>query len=258
MRKIVSKTQSRSNRKKEMMIAKDEHFRIVFDIYTQRPHLIMLSNNREYNSIYDFDNKMYKLWLNFLFRSFILLKECIFSIHLGFYQSKQSPHFHAHYFVPIYQYKQLCKLHNMKYNINMNKWKQTLIKDGIKYKKNDIDNIQDIKINSNLSLPTLPDGYHYHFHPNQPRIAIYHENAIKNNDYKTLIGLMLSFILYYELNDPKKGAAHLCIQHNMFIDDYFKTYSAYIQIDIINYYKINKKRNIWLKNFMNTDYVVIT
>lgn len=239
------------------IIIRNKYFKIVFDRSTNRPHLIQLCYNKKYKTIYDFSYLLYNKWKKFVCKSMTLLDKCIFSIHFGSYQSIHSPHFHAHYLIPIKSYNKLSKEYHINNTINSNKWKLQLIQDGIKYKQSDTLNIHNHK-SHDKPLPKLPDGYRYKFHTNQPRIAIYNKDPTKNNDLNKLIDLMLAFILYYKLNIKKIGGAHLCLQHNLHIDNSFKNFKAYIQLDIINYYKINNNRKKWLLNFKKHKYIVMT
>lgn len=240
----------------EVIVYKSKEFKVVLDTQTGRPHLVMLYNGKKkYKTIYDFEPFIYKRFIEFVDRILWDLGPAIFSIHLGKYQSKDSPHFHAHFFIPITIYVSMAVANNANININFDEWQSKAIKDGATYKHNDLKNIYKL-VPFPKSKPTLPLGYEIIFHSKLPRIGFY--NPDKEEILSEIIHAMMFLINYYGLNSRDKGGSHLVIQNGIFLDEEFKYYMGYIQVDIQNYYKINPHRKQWLKEFKKVPYAVLT
>lgn len=249
------------SKKKDISIFKNKKFRVVLDIYTPRPHYILLHNeidrDKKIKSIYDFSNSLYKLFIRTLQNSFKKLGPCIFSIHLGLYQSKDSPYFHAHYLVPFdkFVHMYIKRYQNEKYLHRLFTYEQRLKIEGSRYKSNDLSCIYEN--DPYIEFPKLNTNYSIKFHDHQPRVAFIH-NKYGENRLADLMSAMLEFIRYYELNDRNKGGCHLCIQNKMSIDSEYNDIIGYIQIDIVNYYRICPNRENWVKNFEKNGYMVYT
>lgn len=245
---------------KEIVVYKNKYFRAVLDIYTPRPHFILLLNHRrkhKYKSVYDFPQSLWQFWIKTIHRTFKKFGPCIFSIHLGFFQSKDSPYFHAHYFVPLEKYLDIFIKRDISpsYLDKLLKWGDKIRLDGKKYKKHDLKQINKIKV-VERELPKI-SNYTLQFHESQPRVAFIKKGKNKEDLYD-LVWSMMEFIYYYGLHDRKVGGCHLCLQNNYWVDNDYNGIIGYLQIDIINYYKINPNRKEWLKNFRKSEYLVIT
>ena len=252
---------------KEIIINRSNNFRVILGLAVPhpRPHLIFLYNGKRttFNTIYDLNCLLFENFINMIKKSFIKIGPGIFSIHLGIFQSKESPHFHAHYCIPIDRYVDLITDHtkNLKFYQGLREWPIRLANEGLKWKKHDLKLLhQDKKIHTYFSkLPNLSRNFSVKFHSSQPRIAfIPNKHGPHHNSIKDLVLVMMEFSKHYKLNDSKHGGCHLCIQHELSIDSEFNDVQGYLQVDIVNYYRINPYRKKWLKLFEQEPYVVIT
>ena len=48
------------------------------------------------------------------------------------------------------------------------------------------------------------------------------------------------------------------LQNKRFIDPSYSNIKGYLQVDIVNYYRLHPNRDNWLKNFIKSEYLVIT
>tara|TARA_R100001163_G_C5068418_1_gene208679 strand:- start:7607 stop:8389 length:783 start_codon:yes stop_codon:yes gene_type:complete len=228
-----------------------------------RPHLILLlKEKRQKITIYDFDPSRFNNFIQTIKKTFSEFKQSIFSLHLGFYQSKECPHFHAHFILDINDYIKIVARNYQKiekgFLKELEEWPYRLLEEGQKYKTLDIKTIYNLKDSKNNGLPTISKNYSIIFHHDQPRIGfIPNKSGPNHNNLRDLIIAMMEFINNYKLQDKKVGGCHLCIQNNLWIDKQFKL-PGFIQIDPFNFYKINPNRNKWLENFKESNYLVLT
>jgi len=257
----------------DVTVFKTRQFKVIvgLSVPEARPHLIMLFTDRRgrtEKTIFDFNPTLFNQWITALQKSFFHFPVCIFSVHLGLYQSKDSPHFHAHYILPIDEYMDLIIEHQGK-NVHddfldqLEDWPLRLEDEGNKYKQHDLKTIAGFtkqKINKFRGLPQLSRNYSIRFHSNQPRIAFMpnKKNGPDHSDLRHLVLAMMEFIEYYRLNNRRVGGCHLCLQNYLYVDHEFKGVPGFLQIDPANYYLINPDREIWLKNFKKKPYIVMT
>ena len=252
----------------DVTVFNTKNFKIIMGLTVPeaRPHLIMLFNRQDHKklriNIFDFTSEMFEKWVNSLKKSFVRFPETIFSQHLGLYQSKDSPHFHAHFIIPIEHYINLLSKHaksiESDFLSKLEQWPKRLKKEGTYYKRKDIAEIK--KTSSSFpKLPKISKNYSIIFHSNQPRIAFIANNSPPDHDnLADLIKAMMEFISYYGLDDRRIGGCHLCIQHNLYIDKEFNGVSGFLQVDPVNFYRINPNRIVWLNKFKNSSYIVLT
>ena len=184
----------------ETVVYRTKEFRVILDLNTGRPHLVMLYNNKgkrnKYRSILDFEPPLYRKWLNFLDNVLLDLGPAIFSIHLGKYQSVDS--YHSHLFVPVKIYVSMAVKHNAPINLDLYGWQTKALQDGKRYQRADLKNIYRSQPHPR-SIPSLPFGYEIKFHSNQPRIAFYRPHGIEK--LPELIQAMTMFVKYYNLHE---------------------------------------------------------
>lgn len=252
---------------KDTVIFRYHRFHVILaaSVKNPRPHLIMLYTGKRssYHSIYDFDPILFNVWIKTIKKTFTQLPQCIFSVHLGHYQSKDSPHFHAHYYLPMKQYMEMVTKHqiDIDFLINLEKWPDRVKQEGRRYKQH------DLRLISNLTpkqlkvqpFPKLSRNFSIRFHKTQPRIGFhFNQSGPRHDQLSDLILVMMEFIKYYQLNNRKKGGCHLCLQNNLFIDHEFNDIIGYLQVDLVNYYRINPDRHNWLERFKHSTYQVFT
>jgi hypothetical protein len=225
------------------------------DLYSGKSHFIILlkKNNKIgklINHIYDFPYSLLLEFIKYYNNISTTIGANVLSIHLGNFQSKTSPHFHAHLYVPIDTFIRLTSK-----KLDIDKWSHNIISQGKLYKKLDLKSISKYK-NNLLKLPILPNGFKYSFHPNQPRLTIYRKKSASIEEM-----FIMLFYIAFELKLYKKhiGGAHLVINNHMNFDPKFKTI-GYLQIDPANYYHLlpTLLQKTWLKNFKNTEYLIYT
>ena len=253
---------------------------MVLDIFYPRPHYIMLLNDHrrkllKHKDIYDLPFDLWKNCIGVVEKTMNKLGNFIFSIHLGFYQSKESPNFHAHYVMPYYQFRQsyikrahLLEKHKYasrrkimeqaKYLKGLGQWKQELLAQCQKYKEHDLKQIARMK--GPISEPIefkFSKNYRIEFDSEQPRIKFIATDEVHDN-YHDLVWIMMEYANFYGLSDRKQGGCHLCLQNKRFIDPSYSNIKGYLQVDIVNYYRLHPNRDNWLKNFIKSEYLVIT
>jgi hypothetical protein len=69
---------------------------------------------------------------------------------------------------------------------------------------------------------------------------------------------MLLYIQENKLDDRSRGGCHLCIQNGYYIDMEFRDMLGYIQVDPINYYRMNPGRELWYEKYKNEEFYVVT
>lgn len=250
---------------KEVVIFRNKHFRVVLDIYTPRPHFILLHNEKnkkkKLRSLYDFPNSLWQYWIGTLDLTFKRFGPCIFSLHLGYYQSKDSPYFHAHYYVSPEKYYNLYTKHyqDKEYLKNLVNFEKRLKIEGKKYKTYDLRQIAKLQSVENRDLPTLTRNYSFRFHPSQPRVAFVHNpDGPNHRSLADLVMAMMEFIRHYELYNRKKGGCHLCIQNGMYVESGYRDITGYLQIDVMSYYQMVPHQQKWLEMFRQSEYTVYT
>lgn len=262
--------------KHDVTVFKTRQFKVIvgLSVPEARPHLIMLFTDRRgrtEKNIYDFSSTLFDQWIVALRKSFNRFPNCIFSVHLGLYQSKDSPHFHAHYILPIDDYIDLIIENQGQYVHEdfldqLEEWPDRLEIEGDKYQLDDLQTIssftkKQIKKFELRGLPNLTRNYSIRFHSNQPRIAFLpnkKNGSPDHSDLQFLVQAMMEFIEYYSLNKRNVGGCHLCLQNYLYVDQEFAGVPGFLQIDPANYYLINPYRQQWLKNFKSKPYVVMT
>jgi hypothetical protein len=86
-----------------------------------------------------------------------------------------------------------------------------------------------------------------------------HDQSIQSKKVvKKLLGIMLLYIQENKLDDRSRGGCHLCIQNGYYIDMEFRDMLGYIQVDPINYYRMNPDREIWYEKYKNDEFYVVT
>jgi hypothetical protein len=285
---MSTKQKKSKNKKWDVTLFETNKYKIIIGltVLDARPHLIMLFNGKNHRNfkmnVYDIlaDNDMFNDLVHAINKSFRRFKGSIFSIHLGHYQSRESPHFHAHLMLPIELYMKIVNRYlnphtNLEYWDYLGEWSNRISHEGVEYKKNDLRNIQPLTKTTfiaplsiipptDISTNTLGAEYTIVFHTTQPRIRFILKNdqtggqILSRDELKLLLKIMLSYVKSYNLNDRSRGGCHLCIQNNFYVDSEFKDIKGYIQVDPINYYKMNPDREEWLKSYKNSSYYVVT
>lgn len=279
--------QSKNHTKCDIALLETAQYKLIIGltIHDSRPHLFLLCKKKEYKNWNIFqilrNHEMFSNLVHIINQSFQRYRTSIFSIHLGQYQSKESPHFHAHLLLPIEEYIKIINQHHSKDNAQLNtteywtkleNWSNRLKYEGIAYKKSDISNINKIisqyskspKSPQSSKSPQSPkslkdDSYEIIFHSSQPRIGFRWVSSSKSvPKIRSLIRYMLSYIQEKKLNDCARGGCHLCIQNGYYVDEEFGDIMGYIQVDPINYYKMNPMREIWYEKYKKAEFYVVT
>lgn len=265
-----------NNKVTDITLYETHMFRVIvgLGISDARPHLIMLfnrKNHRNYRmSIFDIygNSRMFNDLVYCIDRSFKKNTESIWSVHIGQYQSRDSPHFHAHLVLPMERYTRIIgtfmnieSSENAEYRNRLNGWLNKTIEEGIKYKKTDLTKIEkgvDIKA---ISYNNIND-VQIKWHSTQPRIGfVMNQSGDRKHDkkkMKRLVSIMLEFCRTNNLDDRTMGGCHLCLQNGYYVDDEFKDLVGYLQVDPVNYYRLNPDRIRWLDSYKNVEYSVIT
>jgi len=252
-------------KKWDMILLEASNYKVIVGLASSdaRPHLILLfhGKNRSYKmNIYDIlgNATLYSELLDMIGTAFKKYKGVIFSLHLGCYQSRDSPHFHAHLVLPIDRYMKIVNRFLKppvapEYWSNLEMWSNKIIIEGKKYQRNDLINIS--KINNISNPPTTNTQYDIIFHTNQPRIGF---KLSCNYTDATLLKIMLEYAKEHGLDDRKKGGCHICLQDDFYVDNEFSNIRGYIQMDPVNYYQLHPDQKVWLDSYRKTTYFVVT
>lgn len=217
---------------------KEKTFKVNFDLYTPRAHLIVLFNDAEhkkrcYDTLLQEEKKNLIDAASAVVKEYKLTNKSILSLHRGSWAD--APHFHAHVCVDVEGYLKVFNekkvdINNMKHFVTKN-WRHD--KNPEKYEENarrypyksyrgdEIDRIDKPtnkpgEIKEDVFDAGFEEAFTLVYHPDEPRIGFQHEDGVVES-YKVL-ETMNEFARKYGMADNgAKGddnGCHICLLLN--------------------------------------------